>query len=317
MSTTDAREENKEAMEKISTTDVSGGVLPRELRDEWFEEVQDESVVLNRVRTVDMPREKMRVPKIGVGERLRTSQAEGTANSEAGVSTDSIDMDAEKGAVYWSLTREAVEDSVDDVPDIVLSQMSQQWAVDTEDLGFNGDETQSGFVAQNDGWVTIAANRGAPTYDHAEDTDGDGVAENQPIDNSLFHNSIQTMESKYLRADPTFFLNKKQLQEYANNLTNREDGLGAQVLLGDSDINPFGYDIVGSAMVPENEGLFTPEDNLLYGIHRDVEIDVLEDSDDIHEQDLFAKYAIRARDDFQVEDENALVHITGIQSPTA
>ena len=312
MSTNTAREENKDAMEKISTTDVSGGVLPRELRDEWFEEVQDESVVLNRVRTVDMPREKMRVPKIGVGERLRTSQAEGTANSEAGVSTDSIDMDAEKGAVYWSLTREAVEDSVDDVPDIVLSQMSQQWAVDTEDLGFNGDESTTGFTAQNDGWFTIAESRGAPVYHH--DDAGDGTGNPQPINNDMFHGAIQTLDSKYLRSDPSFIVNQKQLQEYANNLIGREDGLGAQVLLGESEVNPFGYDVVGTAMCPEDKALFTPEENLLYGIHRDVEIDVLEDSDDIHEQDLFAKYAIRARDDFQVEDENACVRIEGIQT---
>ena len=315
MSTNTAREENKDAMEKIDTTDVSGGVLPRDLFDEWFQEVQDESVVLDRVRTVTMPREKMRVPKIGVGERLRESQAEGTANTEASVQTDSIDMDAEKGAVYWSLTTEAVEDAVDSVPDIVLSQMSQQWAVDTEDLAFNGDESQTGFVAQNDGWFTIAETRGAPVYHH--DDAGDGTGTPQPINNAMFHGAIQSLDSKYLRADPIFMVNTKQLQEYANNLIGREDGLGAQVLLGDAEVNPFGYDIVGSAMVPEDQALFTPSDNLLYGIYREVEIDVLEESDDIHEQDLFAKYAIRARDDFQLEDENAAVRIEGIETVSA
>ena len=314
---TDARKENTESLEKVDTASLAGGVLPEDLFDEFFQEVQERSVVLDRARTVTMPREKMRVPKIGVGSRERQGQTEGSSVAEADVTTDSIPMDAEKGAIYWSLTSEAVEDAVDDVPDVVMDQMTQQFAVDTEDLALNGDESGSGWVTQNDGWLTIAAARGAPTYDHAEDTDGDGVAENQPIDSSLFHNAIQTLDSKYLRANPAFILNTQQVQEYAHHLTERNSGLGDSVLMGDSDLNPFGYDIIGSPMVPENEGMFTPPRNLLYGLYRDVEVDVLEESDDIHEQDLFAKYATRVRDDFQVEDENAFVHITGIASPTA
>lgn len=306
-----ARDENKEAMEKIDTTDLTGGTLPEDLFDEFFQEVQDESVVLDMVRTVPMPRENMRIPKIGVGERLRQSQAEGSSVSEADASTDSVPLTSEKGSIYWSLTSESVEDVVDDVPDIVMDKMTRQFAVDTEDLGFNGDEAGTDFVAQNDGWIQLAIDRGSPTYSH------DDAGDPQPIDSTLFHESIQTVASKYLRADPVFFLNTKQLQEYAHHLTERESGLGDAVLFGDSDMNPFGYDIVGSAMVPEGNGLFTPAENLVYGLHREVEVDVLEQSDDIHDMNLFAKYATRVRDDFQIEDENAVVLIENIQTVTS
>lgn len=307
---TSAREENKDAMQKIDTTALSGGVLPEDLFDEFFQEVQDESVVLDMVRTVPMPRENMRIPKIGVGERLRTAQTEGSSIAEASASTDSVPMTSEKASIYWSLTSESVEDVVDDVPNIVMDQMTQQFAVDTEDLGFNGDEASATtFEAQNDGWITLATARGSPTYSH-----DDGAGTPLPIDSSMFNGAIQTIESKYLRADPVFFLNTKQLQAYAHHLTERESGLGDAVLFGESDLNPFGYDLVGSAMVPEGNAIFTPPQNLIYGLHREVEVDVLEQSDDIHEQDLFAKYATRVRDDFQIEDETGLVLVTNIEA---
>jgi len=72
-----------------------------------------------------------------------------------------------------------------------------------------------------------------------------------------------------------------------------------------------------TGVFPENEALFTAPENLIWGLHRDVELDVLDESDEVFEQDLFAKYAIRARHDYQVEDENAVVRIEGIEAPSA
>lgn len=307
----------QDALKQITTGDLgTGGTLPREMFDEFFTEVQDRAEVLNRVRTVPVGRSKTRIPKIGVGERLRQGQAENTSQSESGVSTDYVDIDCEKGSVYWSLTRETVEENPEreQLADTIMTLMANQWGVDTEDLGFVGDVAGSGFETQNDGWMTIANARGAPTYSHQAD-DGSGTMVDQPIDTSLFHETIQTLDSKYLRANPVFLLNTKQLQEYANNLTEREDGLGATVLMGDSELTPFSYDIVGSAVVPEGEGLFTPPQNLIYALRYDnLRVDVLQESDEVFDNDLFAKYKIVGKDDFEIQDENAVVHITGIET---
>lgn len=313
-----SRKENTDAMEKAidTTNDLNGGVLPADLFDEFFEEVQNQTAVLDRIRTVDLPRQKMDIPKIGVGERLMQAQSERTANAEDdSVSTDTVSMDTVKTAIYWSLPREAVEDTVDDVPDIVLGQMEQQFAVDAEDLAANGDESLTGFEAINDGWFTIAAARSSPVYYH--DDLGDGTGTPQPVNTSMFDSAIRTLDSKYLRNEPVFMVNTKHIQQYFGELESRNDGIGVAVLQGDTDVNPFGYDIVGSPVFPEDEALLTTPENLIWGLHRDVEVDVLTDSDDIHEQDLFAKYALRARHDYQIEDENAVVRIEGIESPSA
>lgn len=306
----------QDSLNKITTGDLGdGGTLPREMFDEFFTEVQDESAVLDRVRTVPVGRSKTRIPKIGVGERLRSGQDENSTQSESGVNTGHIDIDCEKGSIYWSLTRETVEENPEreDLADTILSLMANQWAVDTEDLGFVGDESGSGFETQNDGWLTILNAESGPEFDYTDDSGND-----QAISTAMFNGAIQTIEPKYLRADPVFFANSQQVQAYANNLTEREDGLGATVLMGDSDLTPFGYDIVGSAMVPEGEAVFTPAQNLIYAQrYDDLRVEVLTESDEVFDNDLWAKYKIVGKDDFGVEDANAAVHITGIETVSA
>lgn len=305
----------QDALKQITTTDLGdGGTLPREMFDEFFTEVQDESAVLNRVRTVPVGRSKTRIPKIGVGERLRTGQAENTSQTESGVNTDFVDIDCEKGSIYWSLTRETVEENPEreQLANTVMALMSQQWSVDTEDLGINGDASSTGFVAQNDGWITIATSRGSPVYHH--DDLGDGTGTPQPINTAMFHETIQTVDSKYLRANPVFVLNTKQVQEYANNLSDRQDGFGATVLMGDSELTPFDHTLVGSAMVPEGQALFTPAQNLIYALRYDLRVEVLNESDEVFDNDLFAKYKIVGKDDFEIEDENAVVRVDGIET---
>lgn len=305
----------QDALKQITTTDLgTGGTLPREMFDEFFTEVQDESELLNRIRTVPVGRSKTRIPKIGVGERLRQGQAENTTQAESNVSTGSVDIDCEKGSIYWSLTRETVEENPEreQLANTILSLMAQQWSVDTEDLGLNGDEADANtFVNQNDGWFTIATAAGSPIYYHDDMGDGTGTA--QPIDSAMFHETIQTADSKYLRANPVFVINTKQIQEYYNNLTERQDGLGAAVLMGDSEVTPFDYTIVGSPMVPETEALFTPPQNLIYALrYDDTRVEVLRESDEVFDNDLFAKYKIVGKDDFAIQDANAVVRVEGI-----
>lgn len=304
----------EEALKQITTGDLgTGGTLPREMFDEFFEEVQKQSRLLDRVRSVPMDRSEMRIPKIGVGERLRSGQAENTTQSESGINTDYIDLDAEKGSIYWSLTRETVEENPEreQLADTVLGQMSRQWSVDTEDLGVNGDEAGTGFVTQNDGWLTLANARAMPTYSHV-----DGSGNSLPVRSDLFHEAIQTLESQYKRADPVFVMNDDQVQDYQFHLTERESGLGDSVLFGDQDLTPFNYDVIGVPMMPPGQALFTPARNLIYGLrYDDMRIEVLRESDEVFDNDLHAKYKIVGKDDFQIEDENAGVLITDIAAP--
>ena len=312
MSVEDTRSKNQDALEKLDTSTVAGGVLPRDLFEEFYQKVVDEANILDAIRTEDLPRQKMALPRISVGERQREGADEGTGeSSDADVSTDKINMDVEKGVLSYDLTRESVDDTVDNVDEVILDMLARQFAVDTQDLGINGDESGSGFVAQNDGWLKILDEAAdTNTYDH---TDGGGTP--QSINTDLFNQMIQAMPNKYLRSDrfePVFYCNENQLQAYRNDLADRNDPLGSAVIFGDEDITPFSYDVVGVAAWPEDTVVFTHPENMIYGLYDEVEIRVLDDTDKVAENDLFARYFMRVRDDFQIEDEEAAVLGTGI-----
>jgi HK97 family phage major capsid protein len=314
MTISSTRTQNEKALEKLDTTDMAGGVLPRDLFEEWYEKVVDSATMLQNARTEDLPRPQMDLPRISVGERMRRGSAENSGGDGQGdVNTDAVSLDVEKGTLAYDLSRESVDDTLDSVDEIVLDMLARQFAVDTQDLAINGDESDAdAFLNQNDGWLKILANAtDTATYDHS---DANGNA--QPVNTSLFNEAIQAMPNKYLRSDrfePRFYMNENQLQQYKMALTEREDPLGSAVIFGDSDITPFNYDVVGVAAWPEDEIVFTHSQNFVYGLYDEVEIRVLDDTDKVAENDLFARYFMRVRDDFAIEDEEAAVHVTGIQ----
>ncbi|MFA1612048.1 phage major capsid protein [Halobellus rubicundus] len=309
------RDKNEEALEKLDTTTMSGGVLPRDLFQEFYQKVVDSAAMLEGARTEDLPRPQMDLPRISVGSRMRRGANEGDGDAgSATVNTDAVSMDTNKGTLAYDLTREAVDDTVDNVDEIVLDMLARQFAVDTQDLGINGDESSGdAFLQQHDGWLKILSNAAdTNTYDH---TDTNGNA--QPINTDLFNQMIQAMPNKYLRSDrfePVFYANENQVQAYRMQLTEREDPLGSAVIFGDDDITPFSYRVEGIAAWPEDTVVFTHPENFIYGLYDEVEIRVLTETDKVAENDLFARYFMRVRDDFAIEDEEGAVLGTGIQT---
>ena len=315
--------------DEIGTGDLTGGELPRDLFDEFVERVQKEATLLDLIRTVEMPRKEMAIPKVGVGRQLLSEQTEGESPGafEDAVS-GAVELDASRKTVIpYELTQESVEDIVggEEVADIILSHFEQQFAVDVQNLLINGDtDAASAFFSILDGYLEIA--RGADSESDrigspaTDDDEVDSMPEldqaGAGIDTQLFNDAIQTLEERY--RDPTsmvFMMSETQHQEYLNTLEDREDGLGPQILQGDDSVSPFGYDIQPVPDFPDDTILLTDPDNLVYGIHRDVEVDVIDESDEVLERDLFARYALRARWDAQIEDLQAGVLVENVAEP--
>jgi len=329
MSANNARQQNRRAMQKDtidSEGDLSGGQFPRRLFDEFFEQLQEQATLLQRIRTVALDYEQTAIPQIGVGERLMQEVSEGGSVEDdfETASTGQVDIDVKKTVIPWELTNESVEDTVGDVADILLEKFQQQFAADAQELGVAGHESTpstyfsgaDSFFGINDGWLAIAEGQGSSsrvdgntsmtTYDH-----GAGG-----VNTTLFDESILNIEQKYLRdeaREPAFMTSRKNVQRYKKFLTDKETGLGDAVLLGESDLNPFGFDVIGVFGFPDNKGLFTPPMNLIWALRRDVEIDVIENSDETLERDLLARYALRARHDYQIEDLDAGVVMSNIR----
>lgn len=300
----------------LTTEDLeAGGTLPRDMFEEFWYDLQEQSELLGRVRTETIESAKTRIPKFHIGERVRRGQSEAEEGNQATFNTDHIDIDAEKGSVYWSLSSETVEDNPqgEALAEQVLDRMETQFSADTQDLGINGDEdSDEGFEQQNTGWIELADGE-MPTFDNAGD---EGSPQSLTVD-SVF-GAISTLEAKYRgRTDPVFLTSRDQVLDFHNSMIDRDTPLGDAVLMGEDEVTPFNYDIVGISMWPDDTAMFTDPENLVYALNRDVEIDVLQQSDDIHDLDLFAKYALRARDDFAIENTDAGVLVENIAEPFA
>jgi hypothetical protein len=328
MSVNNARQDNRRAMQKDtidSSGDLSGGQFPRRLFEEFFQQVQEEAMLLDQIRTVALDYQQQAIPQIGVGERLMQQVNEGDSvedNFET-ASTGQVDLDVKKTVIPYELTQESVEDTVDDVADILLDKFQRQFAADAQELGVAGHEGTPGtyfsgadnFFGIQDGWLAIAQGQGSSSrvdgnssmteYDH-----GSGG-----VNTTLFDETILNLAAKYRRdgVDPVFLMNRDNVQRYKSFLTDKESGLGDAVLLGDRELTPFDYDVIGIHGMPDTHALFTPPENLIWALRRDVEIDVVENSDETLERDLFARYALRARHDYQIEDLDAGVVVKNVR----
>ena len=316
-------ESNAQALrESISTEDFEGGgVMPTTVFDDFQRQVIGGTPLLDAVRTETISSPKTRIPMFGVGERQRRGQAPGATGAKADVTSDHIEIEAEKGAVYWGLEREVVEnyENGEELADYILDRMSDQFGVDTQELAVRGNEDSAtgdadldGFLRQNDGWIKIAQERGMATYSHV---DGSGVS--QPINDSVFAALRQEIDEKYVeRSDPVYIMASAQLQEYREALSQQYDSAGFQVLMGDNDLTPFSYPVMAVPGWPTDKMMFTDPENLIYALFREVEVEVLRQSDETFDNDLYAKYALRAKDDFQVENVDAGALATDIAAPT-
>jgi len=328
MSVNSAREQNTRAMQKDtidSEGDLSGGQFPRRLFEEFFQQVQENAELLSLVRTEALEYEQQAIPQIGVGERLMQEVPEGDSVEDdfETAETGQVDLDVKKTVIPFELTQESVEDTVDDVADILLDKFERQFAADAQELGVAGHEYNpstyftgaDSFFGIQDGWLAIAegqdssdridGNSSMTSYDH-----GAGG-----VNTTLFDETILSLAAKYRRdgVDPVFMTSRDNVQRYKGYLTDKESGLGDAVLMGNSELTPFDYTIVGAHGFPDDKGLFTPPENLIWALRRDVEIDVVQNSDETLERDLFARYALRARHDYQIEDLDAGVVMTNIR----
>lgn len=315
---------NQQTLQKLSTTEIApGGILNTDQADEFIEMAMKDSALMSRVRTYPVSTEKTEIPKLGVGTRMRKGQEEGTTGGGQGsVTTDTVTIDAEKGAVYWNATKEMMEDNIEreQLAQKLLNMMASQFGTDTQDLAINGDTASAdAFLQDNDGWLKLAQSDGMPTYSNEEDTTSDSTNNPtpQPVDLQTFNKAVQTIGGEYLRGGHAFIMHRSQLQQFMYDQTQRQTALGDAFLAGSAEANPFGYDVITASNWPIDKAMFTEPRNLIYSPYREVEIEVMEESDEIMAKDLYAKYAIRVRDDFQIEEPDAGVLITDLKDPLA
>lgn len=302
------------SLRKVTTGDFSsGGLLNRQQFDEFFLEVQDQANVLDTLRFEPVEAHQLQIDKLGVGTQLLRAATEATSGTQQTPNTGSVDIDVTKVELPWEVSMETVEDTIEreGTADRLVDLFAQQFAVDLEDLAFNGDNSTGNFYSIDQGYIDLADNGSQSsdvnTYDHSSAS----------IDKDVFKELIQALPARFKRdmSGLRFYASLDQKNAYKDYLTDRSTGAGDAMLLSGEEPTPFGVPIDTPVGFPDDRVMLTRPENLIYVVRRDVRMRSTQEGEAVVNRDLFAIYNMLARIDFQIEDGNGISIASNVASP--
>jgi hypothetical protein len=340
------RQQNENSLHYEKDVDLAtldGFQLPVDVTEEFLERMQKEVNILGMADTMTIPRLEMRVPQFGVPTLSGNQRSEeGSRTTNSGVDSGYVKFNATDKQYYILVepTRDALKNThygPDQFGDYIVDQFVQRWGNDVGIIGIragasSGDlqSTYSEVGASTlddtwDGWIARAegdtqSDDGSSTRIGLEDTASTELSTMPTYDQAsatpdtqMFNDTIQTLDSRYRDSDNVAFLmSPNKVQEYVYGLTQREDPLGSAVVMGDSDITPFNYDVVGVNEWPDSYAMLTDPDNLAFGLFEEMELDQTTDTDRVHEDRLHSRNWLEGQFDFQIKEMQAGVLVKNI-----
>jgi hypothetical protein len=308
---------NQEVLEKITTNDLTDGALVGENFDRFFRDVQGQTDVLDRTRAVSVTAESGDIPRLSIAPQTMTAVSEGEEAPLSNVEQPSVHYQTQKVSIATQLTWEAANETVDNFTEAVANMLSEGFAQDLERVASVGDTSTTGFTAINDGWITLAENKGSPTYDHSGDPDGDGTVTAQPIDKSLFAGMIKKLPEKYQEAnpEPVFLMSKQQKFAYEESLSQRNTGAGDALLMSQQEPKGYGHDILTPLMWPDDTVMLTSPQNLVYVVQDRMRLEQSKEGKEMTLKDLAVVMNMLAKVDYQIMDPQGVVVGTGVAAP--
>ena len=337
---------------EVSIADLDGFQLPSDVTEQFLERMQKEIPILGMADAMTLERLEQEVPQFGVPVLSGDVRSEeGSRTSSSSAESGHVKFNATDKSYYILVEprRDALKNThfgPEEFGDYIVNQFVQRWGNDVALIGMRAGATTgslndyvtpdvstldtrfTGWIARAEGDTQSVDSGSNSTRIGLEDTatadagsmpeldNTDSSGNPQPIDTGVFNETIQTLDSRYRDTDSTVFItNPDQVQQYAMDLTQREDPLGSAVIFGDSDLTPFDYSIVGMNGWPSNYAMFTDPDNLAYGLFEEMELDQTTDTDKVHENRLHSRNWMEGQMDFQIKEMQAGVLVTGLQDP--
>jgi hypothetical protein len=333
------RQENMDSLryqKDIGLTELDGFQLPSDVTEEFLERMQKEIDILGMVDTMTLARLEQEVPQFGVPQLSGSTRAEeGTRTSNSAVDSGFVKLNATDKQYYILVEpkRDALKNThygPEQFGDYIVDQFVARWANDVGLIGMRAnatsgnldsyagattlDNTWNGWIAIAEGNDSVSDRIGLEETASAEvDTMPAIDMANTSVDTQMFNDTIQTLDSRYRDPDNVVFLmSPDKVQQYAFELTEREDPLGSAVIFGDSDITPFSYDVVGVNGWPDNYAMLTDPENLAFGLFEEMELDQTTDTDKVHENRLHSRNWMEGQFDFQIKEMQAGVIVENI-----
>jgi hypothetical protein len=253
----------------IDTTALgTGGAMNPEQSKQFITFMKDYSAFLRAVDFITMQTTRRVLEYGDISARNMRKALENQQNNPTGTfATKQRELKAVGVIMPYDITFQFMKENIEgsNINNTLARLFAEQFANDTIDLGFNGDEASGNdFVNINDGWVKICE---ADTNTHK--VDNAGVTSMI----ALFATLLAAVPSKYYqmyqKEDKSLLkilVSHGVNRSYKEELTARNTALGDTMLIGGANVHYDGIEIIPVGFLPDNIQLVTPLKNLAYGV---------------------------------------------------
>lgn len=285
----------------------TGGKMSPEQAKQFITFMKDYSSFLRQVNFITMQKTSRELDSLEVNKRSMRRQKENADNPATGtISTSRRRLDAIGVIMPYDITFQFMKENIEGagVNTTLAKLFAQQFANDTVDLAFNGDESKStdDFLSINNGWLKIAAD---DTGTHKFDTE-----DSQDYLNTVFPGLLASMPGKYYqlykdedKSKIKIFCSHAANRKYKQQLQERNTALGDSVLVSGKNVLYDGFEIYPVGFLPDDTLIATPFENLVYGIYGAS----LEVYHDIVPRKTRHEYTLLADFDMEISNPDALV----------
>lgn len=285
----------------------SGGKMSPEQAAQFITFMKDYSGFLRAVQFINMTKTSREIDSLDVNKRSMRRQKENADNLATGtIGIKQRRLDAIGVIMPYDVTFQFMKENIEaaGINATLAKLFAQQFANDTVDLAFNGDETKSSdeFLSINNGWLKIAT---TDADTHKFDTEGS-------VDylNKVFPGLLASMPGKYFqlykdedKSKIKIFCSPAANRKYKQQLQERNTALGDAMLVSGHNVSYDGFEVYPVGFLPDSVQIVTPFENLIYGIYGQS----LEVYHDIVPRKTRHEYTLLADFDMEIANPDALV----------
>lgn len=285
----------------------AGGKMSPEQAKQFITFMKDYSAFLRQVNFINMTKTSRELDSLEVNKRSMRRQKENQENAATGtVTIKQRRLDAIGVIMPYDVTFQFMKENLEGagVNTTLAKLFAQQFANDTVDLAFNGDESKASddFLSINNGWLKIATDD-AGTHKFDTNASADYL-------NTVFPGMLSMIPGKYFqlykdedKSKIKIFCSHAVNRKYKQQLQERNTALGDSVLVSGQNVTYDGFEIYPVGFLPDDTLVATPFENLAYGIYGNS----LEVYHDVVPRKTRHEYTLLADFDMEIVNPDALV----------
>jgi HK97 family phage major capsid protein len=299
----------------LSQLTANGGLLLPEQNATFIRRLIDAPTMLRAVRTVPMDAPEMRLNKIGFGQRILRAAAQGTSpyQLDSGANnrnlaaadrvrpqTSQVTLNTKEVMAEVRIPYEVLEDNIEkgNLTDTILTLIAERAALDLEELLILGDTASTdNFLKLHNGVLKLLTTN-VVNWNNAA------------VSIHAFNTLKKALPTRYRRnlGAMRFFSSMDRESDYRVTVAARQTGLGDNALTTNTAPLPvLGVPLLGAALMPNAQMVFTDPQNVILGIQRNIRI---EQDRDIRSREIVI--VLTARIAIQIEEEDAAAKLINL-----